>query len=213
VTTKLFSKTFWGLGFIEQGKRRRNIWSLAALVAFAVLLAPASKADTYVIDELLPGGGNITGTLTTSQNGSYIEISSWSFGVSRQLGGGGRSTRSSGPVETNLLGDLSVNSSGLVFNFGAGNGGYMMFPVTNNDGNITNGASYIEFVAGQCPICGEIEAVNIGGDGVTAAITGLTTSEVIGTAAPTPEPAPLALLAIGACMVIGLRWRRALAEN
>jgi hypothetical protein len=204
----LFSKPkgkFWTKE--EISKMRGSSWTLSVLVLFAAIVVPtAAKATTYQIDQLLPGGGSIVGSITT--NGStgtlgYIDIYSWSFGASD---GTNRGTSTPGAGAGRIgLGDINVTPTNMIFNFSVANGGDLIFPVTNDNGN--SGPSYIEWVAAQCPICGEIAAVNIGGDGMTDALTGITSSYVIGSVAPTPEPSSLGLMIAGIVLVLVMRKR------
>jgi hypothetical protein len=130
---------------------------------------------------------------------------SWSFGAS-DSSSIGMSTPGSGPGQISLD-DVTANATSLIFNFGAADGGILGFPVTNNNGN--SGPSYIQWVAAQCPVCGEVEAVNIGGDGMTDALTGLTSAAVIGTVVTTttPEPGTLGLLGAGLVGLAGIARR------
>jgi hypothetical protein len=185
---------------------------LAAL--FIAALAPTvSKASefTYAVDQSLPGGGSIVGDITTNgTQGSlgYIEIDSWSFGVSADGNTGTSNGTHAGKVNLSGL-DVSATPISLKFNFGGVDGGELIFPVSNG--------GYVVWATADCQVCasiagvsgGFVAAVDIGGDGV-ADVLSLSGVQTIGTAAATPEPATSGLMLIGVAllaMMIAMRTR------
>ena len=94
---------------------RRTSWILPVLLLFAAILAPtAANATTYMVNQTLPGGGSITGSITTTTSSGtlgYIEIFSWSFGVSDGFNTG-TSNPGSGAGHVDF-GDFSLSPTGI----------------------------------------------------------------------------------------------------
>lgn len=183
---------------------RKFPWLAPSLILAAFLLAPAVvRADNYQINIQL-GDGSIVGTATTNgasggANG-YIEIDSWSFGISR----GGVTGSSSGDregsapsiSEINVGNDLTADATHIYFNFSSGDSGYVAFQTV-----LPNGALQYICLGALAPPCifsdpEGVAVTNLNGDGVTdfQAETG---NVIIGTVVPSPEPPAGTLLLIG----------------
>lgn len=196
---------------------KKAVASLGGIFLAALLLAAltpkALRADEYTIFQSLPGGGSISGEITTDGTQGdvqYIEIDSFSFGVSDH--GNMGTSRGSHAGKANLSGlDLSANLGSLQFNFSGDDGGELIFPVSNG--------GYIVWAAPNCQVCasiaavagvtgGFVAAVDIDGDGVTDVLS-LSGVQTIGTAAVAPEPPTSGLLLIGVSLLaMTVRTRR-----
>lgn len=179
---------------------RGGIFLAPLLIAALAPAALKARDIEYAVNQSLPGGGSIVGHITT--NGAqgtlgYIEIDSWSFGASNASDVGTSNGTSAGRSDFSFTGlDVSATPVSLKFNFSGIDGGELIFPVSNG--------GYIVWATADCQVCasiagvsgGFVAAVDIGGDGVTDALS-LSGVQAIGTAAVTPEPATSGLMLIG----------------
>lgn len=172
---------------------------LAAL-SIAALAPAALRASeiTYGIDQSLPGGGSIVGTITTDGTQGkvgYVDINSFSFKTFSAGNSGTSGGNQAGPGNLSGL-DLSANLTSLQFDFSGTDGGELIFPVTNG--------GYIVWATANCQVCasiagvtgGFVAAVDIDGDSVTDVLS-LSGVQTIGTVAAAPEPGTSGLMLIG----------------
>jgi hypothetical protein len=189
---------------------------LPALALSAALLSPGvSRADTSYQVSLSVGNGSITGNFTTNGSSGFIEIDSWSFGVTNTTTTGSSSGDREGKVpgvsEIIVGNDLTADATHIYFNFDSGDGGYLAFQTP-----LPNGGFQYICIGALVPPCifsdpEGIAITNLNGDGITD-FQPETGNVIIGTVVPTPEPATTSLLLSGVLFSL-LARRRAPAPS
>jgi hypothetical protein len=177
---------------------------LAAFGAPTVL-----RADTvtyYLVTQEIDGGA-ISGTITTDGSmGGFIQIDSYSFGVTRSgpstgAGGGGSSSEEGKTPSVSEIGTgFTATASGLFFNFDDLQQSALIFR------NAVDGFEWCIFTDEACDPPGSGELLSLGDS--SGVVTGLSGDVMISSIAPTPEPGIFGFVLIGIAALVMVTRRR-----